>query len=146
MFSRDLDQLLRPAAVRVFPHRALLSGTRDSLSLRVVHQVIPDGFQAFLRSAIGNDFRVQCEYLVEVFLPVGNQKGAEAGDLVLAARCLGALDALGALAPPDQPGPPGQGGAVDKALAERLTGTAYATYFEEGRAGGAGLVTALYPR
>jgi hypothetical protein len=35
---------------------------------------------------------------------------------------------------------------VDQALGVRLTRDAYATYFEEGQAGGAGLVCALYPR
>jgi predicted ATPase/DNA-binding CsgD family transcriptional regulator len=69
--------------------------------------------------------------------------GAAAGNLVLAARCLGAV---GALRPPDQPGRAAEADAVDQALGVRLTRDAYATYFEEGQAGGAGLVCALYPR
>jgi hypothetical protein len=69
--------------------------------------------------------------------------GAAAGNLVLAARCLGALHAL---RPLDQPGQPAKAGAADQALAARLRRDAYATYFDEGLAGGAGLVCALYPR
>jgi hypothetical protein len=69
--------------------------------------------------------------------------GAGAGNLVLAARCLGALQAL---RPLDQPWPPAGASTVDEALAARLRRDAYATYFAEGQAGGAGLVSALYPR
>ncbi len=66
-----------------------------------------------------------------------------AGDLVLAARCLGALQAL---RQPGRPGSPAQDCDVDQALARRLTHGAYATYFGEGLAGGTGLLTTLYPR
>jgi hypothetical protein len=59
---------------------------------------------------------------------------AAVGDQALAARCLGALDALG------------QAGAADQELAAGLRGPACATFVSEGRAGGAGLVTALYRR
>jgi hypothetical protein len=69
--------------------------------------------------------------------------GSAAGNLALAARCPGALRAH---RPPDQPGQPAEAGAVDQALGARLTRDAYATYFEEGQAGGAALVCALYPR
>jgi predicted ATPase/DNA-binding CsgD family transcriptional regulator len=60
-----------------------------------------------------------------------------AGDLPLAARAFGALDALGtAEARP----------AVPARLATALQAPACATYVEEGRAGGIGLITTLYPR
>lgn len=62
---------------------------------------------------------------------------AAADDLVLAARCLGALQAL------DGPDPVS---AVDPALTEALTRTAYATFYNEARTGGIELLTALYPR
>jgi hypothetical protein len=69
---------------------------------------------------------------------------AAAGDLPLAARALGALDAL------DQPqasadtedAPP----AVSADLADTLQAPAYATYAEEGRIGGISLIVTLYPR
>jgi predicted ATPase/DNA-binding CsgD family transcriptional regulator len=71
--------------------------------------------------------------------------GAAAGDLVLAARCLGALTALGkptgreatgaASAPPPAP-----------ALKRILHRPAYTTFVSEGRAGGIDLITTLYPR
>jgi predicted ATPase/DNA-binding CsgD family transcriptional regulator len=60
---------------------------------------------------------------------------AEAGELPLAARALGALDALG------QPQAP----AATKALADILQSPAYSTYVEEGRVGGISLITTRYP-
>jgi hydrogenase maturation factor HypE len=56
---------------------------------------------------------------------------AVAGDLVLAARCLGALTALGQPAEAE----------ADQALQD----PAYATFVSEGRAGGIDLITTLYP-
>jgi predicted ATPase/DNA-binding CsgD family transcriptional regulator len=56
---------------------------------------------------------------------------ALAGDLVLAARCLGALTALGQPAEAE----------ADQALQD----PAYATFVSEGRAGGIDLITTLYP-
>jgi len=67
---------------------------------------------------------------------------AAAGDLPLAARALGALDALDqALAGTGQTRP-----AVPADLAGALPAPAYATYTEEGRAGGVSLIVTLYPR
>jgi hypothetical protein len=67
---------------------------------------------------------------------------AAAGDLVLAARCVGAL---GSTAPPRTPGGPGSVGAPDPELTHALSAPAYATFVAEGRAGGIQLITALYP-
>jgi hypothetical protein len=68
---------------------------------------------------------------------------ARAGDLVLAARCAGARETLAAglgagKAPPE-------GGLGPDVLAQ-LTRPAFATYVDEGRAGGVAAITALYPR
>jgi hypothetical protein len=69
---------------------------------------------------------------------------AAAGDLPLAARALGALDALG------QPEAPASTGNTQPAVPTDLTAAlqtpAYATYTEEGRAGGISLIVTLYPR
>ena len=69
---------------------------------------------------------------------------AAAGDLPLAARALGALDA------PGQPQAPADTGdaqpAVPADLAGALQTAAYTTYVEEGRAGGISLIVTLYPR
>jgi predicted ATPase/DNA-binding CsgD family transcriptional regulator len=62
---------------------------------------------------------------------------ASAGDLVLAARSLGALEALG---PRPDAGPAGS-----PALRRAREEPAYAGYLSEGRAGGAGVLLALYP-
>ena len=70
--------------------------------------------------------------------------GAAAGDLVLAARCFGALDALGKateLVPADLAGE-----APNPALEHTLQEPAYKTYVSEGQAGGIDLITTLYPR
>jgi hypothetical protein len=70
---------------------------------------------------------------------------AAAGDLVLAARCLGALEAVR-----DQarlgtgravPAP-----ATEPGLASTLAQPGYAAFVSEGRDGGIGLITTLYPR
>jgi hypothetical protein len=65
---------------------------------------------------------------------------AAAGDLPLAARALGALDALGL--PQSEPDRAGAQTAVPPDLAATL----YAPYLEEGRAGGISLIITLYPR
>jgi hypothetical protein len=69
---------------------------------------------------------------------------AEAGDLPLAARAFGALDALG----PPQPGPgrASAPAAVPPGLAAALYAPGCATYLEEGRVGGISLIITLYPR
>jgi len=69
---------------------------------------------------------------------------AAAGDLPLAARALGALDALGQpqTSASTQDMPP----AISADLADALQAPAYATYAEEGRAGGISLIVTLYPR
>jgi hypothetical protein len=59
---------------------------------------------------------------------------AAAGDRALAARCLGALDALG------------RAGAADRELGASLRDPACATFVCEGRAGGIAVITALYRR
>jgi hypothetical protein len=66
---------------------------------------------------------------------------------VLAARCLGALQAITGPAP-DGPGPglPAPGTALDPGLRQALSQPAYATFVSEGRDGGIDLITALYPR
>jgi predicted ATPase/DNA-binding CsgD family transcriptional regulator len=86
---------------------------------------------------------------------------AAAGDLVLAARCLGALEpiagqATGSARPAtggtgQATGGTGRGhrelaAAVDPGLLQALGRPAYATFVSEGREGGVGLITALYPR
>jgi hypothetical protein len=72
---------------------------------------------------------------------------AAANDLVLAARCLGALDAL------DAAGTAARRGAFDPAptppspaLKQTLQGPAHATFVSEGRVGGIELIATLYPR
>ncbi len=69
---------------------------------------------------------------------------AAADDLVLSARCLGVLDALGHAAGPGaaQPALP----SADSSVERTLRAPAYATYISEGHAGGVDLITALYPR
>jgi hypothetical protein len=70
---------------------------------------------------------------------------ASTGDLALAARCAGALEAVGTQVPHV---------AADRAstlpassvLKATLRGPTYATFIEEGRAGGIDLLTTLYPR
>jgi predicted ATPase/DNA-binding CsgD family transcriptional regulator len=68
-----------------------------------------------------------------------------AGDLVLATRCAGALEALSARAPREAAEPP-LALPVDPVLTGTWRDPAYATFFSEGRAGGIGLLMALYPR
>lgn len=70
---------------------------------------------------------------------------ASAGDLVLAARCLGVLEAPGGPARPGYPDP-GSGPAADPELERTLRGPGYATFVSEGRTGGIDLITTLYPR
>jgi predicted ATPase/DNA-binding CsgD family transcriptional regulator len=65
---------------------------------------------------------------------------AAAGDLVLAARCRGALAAIAGQVPG------GQLPELDPALQRTLSQPAYATFVNEGRDGGVGLIVALYPR
>jgi hypothetical protein len=69
---------------------------------------------------------------------------AAAGDLPLAARAFGALDALGL--PQSEPGRAAGQTAVPPDLATTLCAPACATYLEEGRAGGISLIITLYPR
>ncbi len=65
---------------------------------------------------------------------------AAAGDMVLAARCWGAVAAIAGQARG------GQEPALDPALQLTLSQPAYATFVSEGRDGGIGLIVALYPR
>ena len=67
---------------------------------------------------------------------------AEAGDLPLAARALGALDALGQLQAPADPAAARP--AVPADLASALRAPACAIYVAEGRAGGISLIITLY--
>lgn len=67
---------------------------------------------------------------------------AEAGDLPLAARSLGALDALGQ--PPVRDGLAEDRPAVAADLVSTLQAPGCAAYVDEGRAGGIGLITTLY--
>src|SRR5262249_11939634 len=67
---------------------------------------------------------------------------AEAGDLPLAARALGALDALGELQA--QPGTADVPPAIPADLASTLRAPACTTYAQEGRAGGPSLIITLY--
>ena len=67
---------------------------------------------------------------------------AQAGDLPLAARAFGALDALGQ----PQAGPGGAPPAVPADLMGVLQAPACRPYTEEGRAGGISLIITLYPR
>jgi predicted ATPase/DNA-binding CsgD family transcriptional regulator len=69
---------------------------------------------------------------------------AAAGDLPLAARALGALDALGL--PQSEPGHAGAQAAVPPDLVTALYAPGCATYLEEGQAGGISLIVTLYPR
>jgi hypothetical protein len=69
---------------------------------------------------------------------------AQAGDLPLAARALGALDALGQ--PQAQAGTGDARPAVPADLISALQTPACAAYIQEGRAGGISLIITLYPR
>jgi len=69
---------------------------------------------------------------------------AQAGDLPLAARAFGALDALGQ--PQVQAGTAGARPAVPADLISALQAPACTAYVEEGRAGGISLIINLYPR
>jgi predicted ATPase/DNA-binding CsgD family transcriptional regulator len=69
---------------------------------------------------------------------------AAAGDIVLAARCAGAREALGETER-EVSGPAGISPA-EPALTAELRRPAYATFIGEGRMGGIDLITALYPR
>jgi hypothetical protein len=71
--------------------------------------------------------------------------GGAVDDLTLAARCLGALDALGK---PAEQMAAGRDGAPPPApdLIRTLRGPGYATFVSEGRAGGIDLLTTLYSR
>jgi hypothetical protein len=65
------------------------------------------------------------------------------GNLILAARCAGALEALSPQAPRQAADPPAAPPA-DPALTATMRNPAYATFVEEGRAGGIDLLTRLY--
>jgi predicted ATPase/DNA-binding CsgD family transcriptional regulator len=67
---------------------------------------------------------------------------AASDDMPLAARALGALDALDQALVGSGQGRP----AVPPDLADALQAPAYATYAEEGQAGGISLIVTLYPR
>ena len=69
---------------------------------------------------------------------------AAAGDLPLAARALGALDALGL--PHSEAGRAGAQTAAPANLAATPYAPACASYLEEGRPGGISLIITLYPR
>ena len=69
---------------------------------------------------------------------------AEAGDLPLAARALGALDALGQ--PQVRADTAEARPAVPADLVSALQAPAWAAYVKEGRAGGISLIITLYPR
>ena len=69
---------------------------------------------------------------------------AAAGDLPLAARAFGALDALGL--PQSESGRAGAQTTVPPDLVTALYSPGCATYLEEGRAGGISLIVTLYPR
>jgi hypothetical protein len=69
---------------------------------------------------------------------------AEAGDLPLAARALGALDALAQ--PQARAGTADARPVVPADLVSALQAAAWAAYVEEGRAGGISLISTLYPR
>src|SRR5579875_1212370 len=69
---------------------------------------------------------------------------AEAGNLPLAARALGALDALGQ--PQAQAGTGDDSPSVPAGLASALQDAACAVYVQEGRAGGISLIISLYSR
>jgi predicted ATPase/DNA-binding CsgD family transcriptional regulator len=68
-----------------------------------------------------------------------------AGDLVLAARCLGALTALGKPAEHEAT-EPASAPLAAPAPEPTWPGPAYTTFVSEGRVGGIDLITALYPR
>jgi hypothetical protein len=67
---------------------------------------------------------------------------AQAGNLPLAARALGALDAVSE--PREGAGTAGAGPAIAPDLASTLQATACAAYVEEGRAGGISMIITLY--
>jgi hypothetical protein len=67
------------------------------------------------------------------------------GNLILTARCAGALEAL-SLRAPGQAADPSAALPADPALNATLRDPAYASFIEEGRAGGIDLLTRLYYR
>jgi hypothetical protein len=77
-------------------------------------------------------------------VPTWPSAAAQAGDLPLAARALGALDGLGQ--PRVLAGPADARHAVPADLISALQAPACAAYMEEGRAGGISLIITLYPR
>ena len=102
--------------------------------------------QSLTAAAIASGPALHAQILVALI-----NTGAAAGDLVLAARCLGALDTLNAPAGLATTGASGASGAsaspaIAPDLERTLHGPAYTTFVNEGRTGGIGLITALYPR
>jgi hypothetical protein len=71
---------------------------------------------------------------------------AATNDLVLAARCLGALDALDAPGAANHRTPDPASTPPSPALKQTLQEPAYATFVSEGRVGGIDLITTLYRR
>ncbi|HLK72603.1 MAG TPA: LuxR C-terminal-related transcriptional regulator [Streptosporangiaceae bacterium] len=96
-----------------------LAGLRAACEPAAARDLLLQGVPA---AAITRDPILQAQILARLMTA-----GAAVGDLVLAARCRGALAALGQPAPADPAGP------------------AYATFVSEGRAGGIDLISTLYP-
>jgi hypothetical protein len=96
-----------------------LAGLRAACEPAAARDLLLQGVPA---AAITRDPILQAQILARLMAA-----GAAVGDLVLAARCRGALAALGQPAPADPVGP------------------AYATFVSEGRAGGIDLISTLYP-
>jgi predicted ATPase/DNA-binding CsgD family transcriptional regulator len=146
-----------PAAARELLEAAL-PVFRQAGDFRCVARTLTELAQPTLAA----DPAAQCEFLLgalgaaaiasgpplqaQILIGLTGAAGA-AGDLVLAARCLGALESIAGQAT----GGTGRGSrapaaAVEPGLQQALGRPAYATFVSEGREGGIGLITALYPR
>jgi predicted ATPase/DNA-binding CsgD family transcriptional regulator len=149
MYERTQDQLdnareLLDGALPVFRQAGdFRCTTRTLLELAEHHRRgQPEGAARLLVEALGTALLVGSNSLCERVLARLTTAAVEAGDLPLAARSFGALEALGQ--PQDQAGVADARAALTADLVRTLQNPACAAYVDEGKAGGLGLITTLY--
>ncbi len=156
---RDLQQVYERMQGRLEAARDLLDGaltvfrqagdfrcvTRTLLELAEHHRPgDPEAAADLLLQGLGMAMVAGGASLGAQILASLTTAAAAAGDLPLAARALGALDALDL--PQSEPGHAGARAAAPPDLVTALYAPGCATYLEEGRAGGISLIVTLYPR